>query len=80
MAIVGDQRYGTNVEAPLSTIQEAVAQVMVGPLNAVLDCLNDSVDLQQRLLGAVAGIRIGDEVIGRAARRYERRQAMMGGY
>ena len=28
MAVVGDQRHGTNVEAPLTTIQEAVAVVL----------------------------------------------------
>ena len=28
LAVVGDQRHGTNVEAPLSTIQAAVAEVM----------------------------------------------------
>ena len=30
LAVVGDQKHGTNVEAPLSTIQAAVAEVM-GP-------------------------------------------------
>lgn len=28
LAVVGDQKHGTNVEAPLSTIQAAVAEVM----------------------------------------------------
>ena len=28
MAILGDQKHGTNIEAPLSTIQDAVASVL----------------------------------------------------
>ena len=33
MAVVGDQKHGTNIEAPLETIKQAVAEVL-GSMNA----------------------------------------------
>ena len=42
MAIVGDQKSGTNVEAPLSTIQQAVADVMKNiEVKAIFDVQGD---------------------------------------
>ena len=35
LAVLGDQQHGTNVEAPLTTIQEAVALVMEDLLKLV---------------------------------------------
>lgn len=75
LAVVGDQRHGTNVEAPLSVIQDAVANVM----GAGLQGQDETCALLRQLLAAVEGITIGDETIGRAARRYESRRAVMGG-
>lgn len=72
LAVVGDQKHGTNIEAPLSVIQEAVAAVL-------LPGQNESNQLLAQLLGAVSGIRVGDETIGRAAQRYQRRQLKMEG-
>lgn len=67
LAVVGDQKHGTNIEAPLATIQEAVAAVL-------LPGQNESNQLLSQLLAAVAGIRVGDETIGRAAQRYQRQR------
>ena len=75
LAMVGDQRNGTNIEAPLSLIEEAVANVLGANL-AGQDAANQ---LLRNILAAVQDIRVGDEVIGRAARRYEDRMAVMGG-
>ena len=75
LAVVGDQKNGTNVEAPLSTIEEAVANV----LGAGLAGQDDANALLRQILAAIEGITVGDETIGRAARRYERRMAVMGG-
>ena len=72
LAVVGDQRNGTNVEAPLATIQQAVAEVM-GQGSA------DTNRLLAQILTAIAAIQVGDDTIGRAARRYESRMALMGG-
>ena len=72
LAVVGDQRNGTNIEAPLATIQQAVAQVM-GQGSA------DTNRLLAQILTAIGEIEVGDDTIGRAARRFESRMALMGG-
>lgn len=79
LAMVGDQRHGTNVEAPLSTIQEAVALVMEDQTGAILRGFEATVGVQKEILEAVLGIRIGDEVLGRAVSRYNRRMNIMSG-
>ena len=72
LAVVGDQPSGTNIEAPLATIQQAVAQVMG-------QGSQDTNRLLAQILTAIGSIEVGDETIGRAARRYESRMALMGG-
>ena len=67
LAVVGDQNHGTNIEAPLATIQEAVASVL-------LPGQNEANQLLAQLLSAVAGIRVGDDTIGRAAQRWQRQR------
>ena len=81
LAMVGDQTHGTNIEAPLSTIQDAVALVMEDQTQAILRGFEASVGVQREILEAVLGIRIGDEVLGRAVDRYHRRiNALQGGF
>ena len=81
LAMVGDQRHGTNVEAPLATIQEAVALVMDDMIASNAAGQEMIVGVLQELLEAVMGIRVGDEVIGRAVQRYNRKMAVVkGGY
>ena len=74
LAMVGDQRHGTNVEAPLSTIQEAVSNVMTDQKGqeAVVGKLS-------QILEAVLGIRLGDREVYEAADRYKNRMAMIHG-
>lgn len=79
MAMVGDQRHGTNIEAPLATIEEAVANVMedwvqsnVAGQEAVIAVLRD-------ILQAVLGINIGDDEIGQAVARYNAKMAIIKG-
>ena len=79
LAMVGDQRSGTNIEAPLATIQEAVRTEMEGVSAALLAGFEASTGIQREILEAVLGITIGDEVIGQAAQRYNRRQAVITG-
>ena len=79
MAVLGDQRHGTNIEAPLATIQEAVALVMQDHTDAIMAGFNASVEVQREILSAVLGISIGDEVIAGAYDRYRTRQAVMKG-
>lgn len=79
LAMVGDQRHGTNIEAPLSTIQEAVALVMEDQTGAILRGFEASIGVQQEILQAVLGIHIGDDVIGQALQRYQKKQSAMRG-
>lgn len=81
LAMVGDQKHGTNVEAPLATIQEAVALVMEDMIASNMAGQEMIVGVLRELLEAVMGIRVGDEVIGRAVQRYNRKMAVVkGGY
>ena len=81
MAVVGDQKHGTNIEAPLSTIEEAVAGVMGDYSAANMAGHQATVAVLQELLSAVLGIRIGEDVLSAAADRYERKMAVVrGGY
>lgn len=76
MAILGDQKRGTNIEAPLDTIKQAVAEelaeyidAMMTGFQAVVDAVNDK-DFD---------VSIGDSIIGKAAERYNKRQALIRG-
>lgn len=76
LALLGDQTHGTNVEAPLATIQEAVANVMGDQLAAMLAGFEAVV---QAIREKDTSVTIGDEVIGRAAARYQGKMAVMRG-
>ena len=81
LAVLGDQSSGTNVEAPLATIQQAVAAVMQDMQDGELAALAQVAGILREILEAVYGIRIGDEQVALAVQRYQRRQAVMtGGY
>ena len=79
LAMVGDQRHGTNVEAPLSTIQEAVALVMEDQTSAILKGFEMSVGIQREILEAVLGIHLGDDVLGMAVERYQEKMSVVRG-
>ena len=79
LAVLGDQKHGTNIEAPLSTIQEAVANVMADYEAANLAGHEATVEMLQQILGAVLGIEVGDTTIGQAANRYNRKMAITTG-
>ena len=76
-SIVGDQPRGTNVETPLATIEEAVANVMDQQLAAMMAGFEAVVTaIREKDME----INIGDETIGRAATRYQNRMAFIEGY
>ncbi len=79
LAVVGDQRHGTNMEAPLGVIQQAVAAVMGDQTAAILAGFEASVGVQREILQAVLGIHIGDDLIGQAVSRYQRKMAVVNG-
>ena len=78
LAMVGDQRHGTNVETPLSTIQEAMAAVMEDYTDANMAGHSATVGVLQQILEAVLGIHISDEVIATAYDRYHRQMGIVG--
>lgn len=81
LAMVGDQRHGTNVEAPLATIQEAVSVVMEDLIASNLAGHEATVAVLREILQAVLGIQIGDDVIAGAVERHNRKMALVwGGY
>lgn len=83
LAMVGDQRHGTNVEAPLSTIEEAtqraVAAVMADMLPAMLAGFEAVVAEQRETREAIDRIEIGDSVIGEAVARHNSKMAIIRG-
>lgn len=79
LAVLGDQKHGTNVEAPLETIQEAVAMVMEGMTNGMIKGLEALLEEQTRTRQAVESIEIGDDVIGQAVARYNSKMAVVRG-
>lgn len=79
MAVVGDQRHGTNVEAPLATIQEALQNVLAGELGGVMEGFRAVTERQERILNAIYGIELSDTAVGMAAQRYERKMAVITG-
>ena len=60
-------------------MEEAVALVMEDQTGAILRGFEASVGVQKEILEAVLGIQIGDEVLGRAVNRYNRRMAVIQG-
>ena len=79
MAVLGDQRHGQNIEAPLSTIQEAVAMVMEDYSAANMAGHSATVVVLREILEAVLGIEIGDDVIASAVNRYQNKMAIVRG-
>ena len=67
MAVLGDQRSGTNIEAPLATIEEAVARVTGEQSERMVAALYTLIEIvEQKDLN----VQIGDDEIGRANARY----------
>ena len=79
LAMVGDQKHGTNIEAPLATIQEAVALVMHDQIGAMMSGFSATVQELRQLRSEVSAIEVGDTVIGAAAQRYNRKMAVVRG-
>ena len=79
MAVLGDQSHGTNVEAPLATIQQAVAAVMQDNLDGELAALEAIRGTLLDILQAVYGIDLSSNAVGRAVDRYQVRQAIITG-
>ena len=76
MAVLGDQKHGTNIEAPLDTIKQAVAEELSEYIDAMMagfDAVVNAIDNKDM------SVSIGDSAIGKAAERYNRRQQLVRG-
>lgn len=81
LAVVGDQKHGTNIEAPLTTIETAVANVLSHQFGGVMAGFNALLEEQRAIRRTIEQIEIGDNVIGQAAERYAQKMAIVyGGY
>ena len=79
MAVLGDQKHGTNVEAPLSTIQEAVAVVMDDMIGGMMAGFESNQSVLQAILEAVNTIDTSDERYANAVDAYHRKVAVAKG-
>lgn len=73
LAMVGDQHSGTNVEAPLSTIQEAVRMEIGSQLQTTNELL-------QRILEKETDVLLDGDKVGQSVSAYQRRMARAMGY
>ena len=74
LAVLGDLSHGTNVEAPLDTIKQAVAEVMEDLQAGQMAGFEAVVSVLREILSAVCGIELTDEDVGRAVQRWQRKQ------
>lgn len=75
MAVVGDQTHGTNVEAPLTTIQEALELTLSDRLEGMMAGFQAVTSRQEQILEAILGLDVSDAALAGAVKRYERRMA-----
>ena len=73
LAVLGDQTSGTNIEAPLSTIQEAVRMEIGSQLNTTNELL-------QRILEKDTDVILDGDKVGQSVSNYQRREARARGY
>ncbi len=80
LAMVGDQKHGTNVEAPLSTIQEAVMLALEDRLDGVMAGFQAVNQYQEQILQAIFGLDVSDSALAAAVQRHQGRMlAVTGG-
>lgn len=80
LAMVGDQKHGTNVEAPLSTIQEAVMLALEDRLDGVMAGFRAVTERQEQILQAIFGLDVSDSALANAVQRHQNRMlAVTGG-
>ena len=79
MAVVGDQRHGTNVEAPLTTIQEALDLALADRLEGMMAGFNAVTARQEQILAAILSLDVSDGALAGAVERYQREMAIATG-
>ncbi len=79
LAMVGDQTHGTNVEAPLSTIQEALDLTLADRLEGMMAGFHAVTARQEQILEAILNLDVSDGAIYGAVDRYQRKMAVVTG-
>lgn len=78
-AVLGDQRNGTNLEAPEGLIRDIFRSELADMISGMVEGFDATVSELQATRAAIEDIQIGDTTIGRAAARYDRRQNLIRG-
>ncbi|MBR3978963.1 MAG: hypothetical protein IKJ94_05005 [Oscillospiraceae bacterium] len=79
LAVVGDQKHGTNIEAPLATIQQAVAQVMGDTVPAMMAGFEALLQENIALRHTVEGLSLDTDTLFGAVDSYKRKMSLMRG-
>lgn len=79
LAVLGDQSHGTNVEAPLSTIEQAVANVLENQLAGQMAGFEAVVAELREVRQAIYDTELTEAGVGRAAQRWQQRRAIIQG-
>ncbi len=79
LAVVGDQKHGTNIEAPLSTIQEAVATVMADTVPAMVAGFEALLKENIALRHTVESLSLNEDALFGAVSGYNRKMSLMRG-
>ncbi len=79
MAILGDQRHGTNIETPERLLRSIYREEMGNLVSSNMAGHEATVAVLQDILEAVLGIDIGDDVIASAVNRYNTKMAISRG-
>ena len=79
MAVVGDQKNGTNIEAPLETIQQALSMTLSDRMEGMMAGFHAVTSRQEQILDAILGLDVSDGALAGAVKRYERKMALATG-
>ena len=79
MAVVGDQRHGTNIEAPLATIEAAVGNVLSARLQGVEAGFRAVTSRQEQLLSALLSLDLSEAALAGAVDRHHRKMLVVTG-
>ena len=79
LAVLGDQKHGTNIEAPEGLIRSIFQEEMSDAVAGMMSGFEALLEENRALRSVVEGIEVGDTTIGQAANRYNRRLAVMEG-
>ncbi len=79
LAMLGDQKHGTNIEAPASLIRKIVQEEINGTARAISQVGEAVIRNQKELIEAVYGIELDGETLSKAVYNYRRKEAVMRG-